>query len=42
MTARVRLYERATAELPYGVFYEIVGDETVVLAVAHLERRPGY
>ena len=27
---------------PYGIVYEIFGDEIVIIAVAHLHRRPEY
>jgi plasmid stabilization system protein ParE len=27
---------------PYGIIYQIRGDEIVIVAVAHLHRRPGY
>jgi len=27
---------------PYGVVYSVVGDDVVVLAIAHLHREPGY
>jgi plasmid stabilization system protein ParE len=27
---------------PYSLFYKVGGDETVIVAVAHQKRRPGY
>ena len=31
-----------TKVFPFGIIYSIRGDEIVVVAVAHLKRRPGY
>lgn len=31
-----------TKRFPYGVIYRVDGDEIVIVAVAHLHRRPGY
>jgi plasmid stabilization system protein ParE len=30
------------AKFPYALIYEEIGEEILVLAVAHLHRRPGY
>ena len=30
------------SRFPYALFFHIVGDEAVVVAVAHTSRRPGY
>ena len=30
------------SRFPYGIIYTIRGDEILVIAVAHLHRRPGY
>ena len=27
---------------PYGIFYQVRGDELIIIAVAHHRRRPGY
>jgi plasmid stabilization system protein ParE len=36
-------FRRALAgRFPYAIFFHIVGDEPVVVAVAHTSRRPGY
>ncbi|MCC6379104.1 MAG: type II toxin-antitoxin system RelE/ParE family toxin [Burkholderiales bacterium] len=32
----------ALDRFPFAIVYQIKGDETVVLAVAHTSRRPGY
>ena len=38
-----RRFRRAlVARFPYALFFHIVGDEAVVVAVAHTSRRPGY
>ena len=34
---RVRLHD-----FPYGIFYKVLKTEVVVVAIAHLRRRPGY
>lgn len=36
-------FRRAVAfRFPYVLFFHIVGDEPIVVAVAHSSRRPGY
>jgi hypothetical protein len=36
-------FRRAVAtRFPYVLFFHIIGDEAVVVAVAHSSRRPGY
>jgi len=31
-----------TKRFPYGLIYRCKGDEILIVAVAHLHRRPGY
>lgn len=35
---RIKLVQR----FPYGVVYEVMGNEVIVHALMHLHRRPGY
>lgn len=38
-----RRFRRAlVSRFPYALFFQIVDDEAVVVAVAHTSRRPGY
>jgi hypothetical protein len=37
-----RFRRAVVVRFPYVLFFHIVGDEPVVVAVAHLSRRPGY
>ena len=40
--ARDRLRRMLVRRFPYQVVYEVNPDQVVVIAVAHLKRRPGY
>lgn len=31
-----------TRRFPYGIIYRHIGDEILVIAIAHLHRKPGY
>lgn len=37
-----RFRRAAAARFPYALYFHIVDDEVVVVAVAHASRRPGY
>jgi len=37
-----RIRRCRTRRFPYGVLYRHVGEEIVVVAIAHLHRKPGY
>lgn len=40
LTANVR--RCLVSKFPYGIIYHVAGDEIIVLAVAHLHRKPDY
>jgi hypothetical protein len=37
-----RFRQCKTKRFPYGLIYELRGDEVVIVAVAHLHRKPGF
>lgn len=37
-----RFRRALTGRFPYAIFFHIVGEEAVIVAVAHTSRRPGY
>jgi len=41
-TDNPRFRRALPSRFPYAVFFHVVGEEAVVVAVAHTSRRPGY